>query len=474
MMGRFYRLQREGREMEARALYEAMMVPTSEAVTSHIGVGVLLRIDPEEPASDGRRWVASPRRPQYAALAIAAEARGKSFEAFSLLGKALDHELMDESPCLDELAGLHNRRAACAMAAGLASCAVADATSAVDLGETAAHLHLAAALEALGRINEAIETVSRGLLELGSAQEEVRSGLVALEQRLRHRVIDEDADRIVGALKERPMPTPAELQAAVEKAVHPDGKASRLYVAVLPVAMSWWQELSGDYQKWFDALTRIAGSTRNELAAVDRSVRPLPLKFVRTFWDEHESQMKMTGALVGDLDPMPSLWSALAQEFRQTLGDEKHTATVFGCDSPDHILHKAWQILGGLAAELQRVYNIRDLQVLSQLRISRLKASEGLSATKGPEVDNGGLLPDNRREVSLCFFVPVDGHTPGPSATLLLHMKDGEQTLSQNLQAGRVFVWWSRQTFHQVLGGDAYFLVSCWGVVPQKMDRSHR
>ena len=57
-------------------------------------------------------------------------------------------------------------------------------------------------------------------------------------------------------------------------------------------------------------------------------------------------------------------------------------------------------------------------QVVTELRISKAQRSdpEAVAASPVPsvfvwslaEVDNGGLLPDNRREVSFRLFVPVD------------------------------------------------------------------
>eukprot|EP00434_Breviolum_minutum_P011112 symbB.v1.2.009804.t1/scaffold614.1/size180566/14 len=102
-----------------------------------------------------------------------------------------------------------------------------------------------------------------------------------------------------------------------------------------------------------------------------------------------------------------------------------------------------------------------ELQVLTEMKVLRPGSTM--------EVDNGGLLPDNRREVSFRLFVPVDGRK-GPEATLALHTKDRELAMSYPIQVGRVFAWWSRQTFHQVLGGDGYFAICCWAVVLQKPD----
>ncbi|CAJ1440157.1 unnamed protein product [Effrenium voratum] len=123
-----------------------------------------------------------------------------------------------------------------------------------------------------------------------------------------------------------------------------------------------------------------------------------------------------------------------------------------------------WAVMSGLVAEVLRAFRLMDLEVLTELRLRRHSAEVA-------EVDNGGLMPDNRREVSIRCFVP-DG-SEWPDATLNLHTKDREVSVSHSIRAGRVFVWWSRQTFHQVLG-DGYLAMCCWGVVPQKPDLSAR
>mmetsp|Transcript_38795 Transcript_38795/g.109722 ORF Transcript_38795/g.109722 Transcript_38795/m.109722 type:complete len:111 (+) Transcript_38795:1-333(+) len=108
--------------------------------------------------------------------------------------------------------------------------------------------------------------------------------------------------------------------------------------------------------------------------------------------------------------------------------------------------------------------------------LTELWLARPLSGTKagGPEVDNGGLLPDNRREVSFRIFVPSAGGHTGPPASMMLRTKDGERSLSLKVRTGRAFVWWSRQTFHQVLGAEGYFAIAGWAVVPQKVDRARQ
>eukprot|EP00435_Cladocopium_sp_Y103_P019654 s3378_g4.t1 len=124
---------------------------------------------------------------------------------------------------------------------------------------------------------------------------------------------------------------------------------------------------------------------------------------------------------------------------------ERSEVVVTGCDKEDQPLGTIWALCSALAAEVLRCFRLMELQVLTELRLLRPGSTM--------EVDNGGLLPDNRREVSFRFFVPVDGRPPGPDATLALHTKDRELALSHTIQAGRAFAWWSRQTFHQLLGG---------------------
>merc|ERR1712066_1122289 len=114
-------------------------------------------------------------------------------------------------------------------------------------------------------------------------------------------------------------------------------------------------------------------------------------------------------------------------------------------------MHGPWMIFAALAAEINRTFAIRELMIVTEMKISCHRPEESRS---GPEVDNGGLLPDNRREASFRIFVPKDGQSTGRAATLMLQTKDGDKSLSFDLRLGRVFMWWSRQTFHQVLGGD--------------------
>jgi len=106
--------------------------------------------------------------------------------------------------------------------------------------------------------------------------------------------------------------------------------------------------------------------------------------------------------------------------------------------------------------------------VLTEVRVSRAQVG---SKSAGVEVDNGGLLPDNRREVSFRLYVPLDGGDQGPPATIMLQTKDGERSLSEHICAGRMFTWWSRQTFHQTFGAEGYFTIAGWAVVPQKADK---
>ncbi|CAE8638211.1 unnamed protein product, partial [Polarella glacialis] len=210
--------------------------------------------------------------------------------------------------------------------------------------------------------------------------------------------------------------------------------------------MGWWQEVGGDESQFANALGRAAITARRELVAVDSSVRPTPMRRVRELWDSREADLKEKGALMLDLDSAPGLWPAMAAACEAALkgGD---SAVVTGCDVEGHPLGVLWSICSAMAAEVLRAFGLRELQVVTELRLSRLRGDR-----VSPEVDNGGLLPDNRREVSFRLFIPVDGKEPGGQATLMLRNKDGEVALTYSLSAGRAAVWWSRQTFHQVLG----------------------
>merc|ERR1712194_186969 len=107
------------------------------------------------------------------------------------------------------------------------------------------------------------------------------------------------------------LPTPAELQNYVTRAVRPDAFGSRLYRATLPVAMGWWQEVEGDEKKFVNAIRRAAIAARSELAAIDGCKRPRPMKHVRGLWDEQETLLKADGALAVDLQPT-TIWPTVA------------------------------------------------------------------------------------------------------------------------------------------------------------------
>mmetsp|Transcript_13907 Transcript_13907/g.43614 ORF Transcript_13907/g.43614 Transcript_13907/m.43614 type:complete len:881 (-) Transcript_13907:100-2742(-) len=489
MMSRFYRLQREGRQGEARSLYETMCVcEDQETLATCVGVGVFVRAEPERPAgSAGPSWPTSRRKVRYEELAARAEARGAHFDAWLLYGKAVDAAVdTGGDPLIGKVAKGHaaalavacRRRAVCAIAAGMAGSAFADTVYALRLGDIAAAPTQVQALEALGRLPDALAAAERGVqaarqprtaaAQGASATAAVVDELQALVERLRQAAAKVgESPAKDGSLHTTKLPTPSELQQYVARAVRPDAKDSRLYRSLLPVAMGWWHEVGCDEKKFANALGRAAITARRELAALDARVRPRPVKQVRELWDAHERDLKETGVLVGDLEPMVGVWPAAAAACRALLG-EQDSVTVTGCHAEDNRLHSLWVVFCALAAEIYRAFSIREITVLSEVRVSRPKPGE---SAKGPEVDNGGLLPDNRREASFRVFVPADGSEPGPPATLMIRTKDGERALSFPLRAGRIFLWWSRPTFHQVLGGESYFAIACWGVVPQKEDR---
>mmetsp|Transcript_70486 Transcript_70486/g.228415 ORF Transcript_70486/g.228415 Transcript_70486/m.228415 type:complete len:897 (-) Transcript_70486:91-2781(-) len=468
MMSRFYRLQREGRQADARELYELMCVCESdEVLETHLDAGVLLRCDPE-----GRhKWPPSRRPVRYARLAEDAEVRGAHFDAWLLWGKAC------EDTGRSSAVALHRRRAACALVAGLAASALADldaARSATGDHEVpSSSLLRSQVLESLGRNSQAMELAQQALdggNGVGDETEQLRS----LLDRLRQGDSVRASPSAPVSHWHAKLPTPAELQHSVIRAVRPDPKDSRLYMAVLLVAMGWWQEVGGDERQFANALGRAAIAARTELAAVDSCLRPRPIRAVRELWDLHEARLKQDGACSIDLQQMPpEQWLSVAKACRALLGD-RESITIAACnqeDGPGQPFALLWAIFCALAAEVARDFGIHELGMLTELRLAR-----PLSGTKagGPEVDNGGLLPDNRREVSFRIFVPSDGGHTGPPASMMLRTKDGERSLSLEVRTGRAFVWWSRQTFHQVLGAEGYFAIAGWAVVPQKVDRARQ
>mmetsp|Transcript_781 Transcript_781/g.2164 ORF Transcript_781/g.2164 Transcript_781/m.2164 type:complete len:234 (+) Transcript_781:84-785(+) len=233
--------------------------------------------------------------------------------------------------------------------------------------------------------------------------------------------------------------------------------------------MGWWQEVEGDVEAFLAALRRAAAAARSELAALDACARPKPMRPVRELWDACEAALKADGACTLDFPAVAGLPQSLATACAELLrgGD---VATQRVGDVQGHPLGLPAAIFSALAAEVQRVFGMVELQATTEVRVSRQGAGE--AAPSGPEVDNGGLLPDNRREVSFRMFVPVRGDASASSASLMLRTKDGERSLAFDVRPCRVVVWWSRQTFHQLLGGEGYFAIAGWGVVPQKVDKA--
>eukprot|EP00913_Durusdinium_trenchii_P012876 g12091.t1 len=192
-----------------------------------------------------------------------------------------------------------------------------------------------------------------------------------------------------------------------------------------------------------------------------KSLKPFPQGALENFdWLTLFIALGLGSLILGqtELGDVGDLWPKLLALMNSAakLADRREVL-VTGCDSDDpsgnRPLSTAWSLLSGLTAEVLRSFRLMDLEVLTELRLCRPESSM--------EVDNGGLLPDNRREVSLRFFVPVDGQS-WQEATLALQTKepqrcppwqDRELALSYPIEAGRAYVWWSRQSFHQLLGG---------------------
>jgi len=452
MMARFYRLQCEHRQWEAKELFEAMcVVQDSKAVADDVEVGILLRADPRSPAGPGgSSWPASPHQVPYLELAKRSEAQGKHFDAWLLYGKATEGSVTS--------AELFRCRATCALAANLAACAVADACRGVELGDALCHEIAASGFESLHRLEDALRAAVKGARLLHGSP----SG--TLLQEMATRLQNSPAAAAAQTQGGIPLPSPEELQHFVMQAIRPDGKESRLYGALLAVAMGWWHEVCGDAQKFKNALGRAAITARRELAAVDAAVRPMPVRRIRELWDAKEMDLKASGAVAIDLDPVPGLWAELSRACKEHL-KERTELSVTGCDKDEQKpFGVVFALCSALAAEVLRAFRLMELEVVTELRISRAQSS-------GAEVDNGGLLPDNRREVSFRLFVPVDeSGLDSTAASLTLQAKDREVAMSYPVKAGRVFIWWSRQTFHQILGGDGCFAICCWAVIAQKSD----
>jgi len=433
-------------------------------VIRQVDAGVLLRANPERPGgASGITWPPSPCQVPYFELARSAETTGRLFDAWHLYGKALENELAmgDSAP------EICSQRAACALAAGMAGCALQDAQSAVAHGEAKAALQLSSALEGLGHLPEALCAAQQGLKLLDGDATGTKAEFKKRIKKLKANIADTPGADKLSTLRDLPLPQPAELQQFVMRAVRPDAKDSRLYRAVLPVAMGCWQDVGGDEKKFANALARAAIGARGELAALESCVKPRPVRQVRVAWDIHENELQQDGAMYMDLEPIDNFWPQVSLQCHRLLGD-KECLTIPSCDMDEHPLMALHQIFSGIGAEIARAFELKEIRVLTELQISRPRHG---APAKLPEIDNGGLLPDNRREASFRVFVPADGREPGAPATVMLRTKDGEKDLSFNLQSSRLFVWWSRQTYFQVLGGEAYFSIAGWGVVLQKLDK---
>mmetsp|Transcript_48283 Transcript_48283/g.90438 ORF Transcript_48283/g.90438 Transcript_48283/m.90438 type:complete len:734 (-) Transcript_48283:11-2212(-) len=478
MMARFYRLQHEGCQAEARQIYNSMCIVSGEEnLATQLSSKVLIRADPEKLAGSpsgpkgylgsGSGWVPARRPVRYDALAARAEARGAHIDAWLLLGKALE---ASSSGAIQQRAAQHRRRAAAAVAAGLASCAPVDSAAALALGDTAVWLPHVQAMEALGFVSEAVELAQKGLAALDDAESNsdgsavTKRDLSALKDRLGQKMCQGASASKSKEVRE--LPTVGQLQEYVGRASRPDIKDSPVYRAVLAVAIAWWQEVGGNEKIFPNALARAAITVRAELTAVVEAVKPRPVRQIRAIWDPHEDEFQQKGAMATEMASDVELWRSVSQLCHQLLAGKESTV-VKGCDKQSNPLYCIFPIFEGLVAEIRRVFEIHQVLVLSEMRISRPRQS-------APEIDNGGLHPDNRREASMRIYVAdikaglPHSRSPG---LLTLGTKDGEQALSFELRSGRIFLWWSRSTFYQVLDGDAYFEISCWAVLPQKGDR---
>merc|ERR1712232_142622 len=154
-----------------------------------------------------------------------------------------------------------------------------------------------------------------------------------------------------------------------------------------------------------------------------------------------------------DVGSLLSPWSTLAHVCQTTLGNQE-LIVARDCHTEGHSFVGLWCVFSALAAEALRTFNLLELCIATELHIYRVSQETFLS-NQGPIIDNGGLLPDNRREISFRIFVPagLEGIEEASSAcagSIAVQARDGEESATYSLQAGRIFLWWSRQTFHKL------------------------
>jgi len=166
----------------------------------------------------------------------------------------------------------------------------------------------------------------------------------------------------------------------------------------------------------------------------------------------------------------PEFISSVSKHALGMLGAAK-SVTVKDCNQEGHPLGMMWAILGALCAEVSRAFAITELRVVTELALSRIDPAIG-EKVAGAVVDNGGLLPDNRREVSLRTLIPLESESSNVAPSqLLFKAKDGEKEMSFEVRPDRIFVFWSRSTLYQCLPSCALLSISAWGVVQQKVDK---
>eukprot|EP00927_Polykrikos_kofoidii_P065324 TRINITY_DN61099_c0_g1_i1.p1 TRINITY_DN61099_c0_g1~~TRINITY_DN61099_c0_g1_i1.p1 ORF type:complete len:922 (-),score=124.67 TRINITY_DN61099_c0_g1_i1:195-2960(-) len=517
MMARFYRYQCEGKQVDARELFEAMCVCSEEAmVASQISAGTLLRLDPEQPrvassseittiSCSSLPWPPSKRFVDYGELAHCCTAEGDHFGAWQLVGKWIEAEhgedlqrRRDDENSRQDLGEKLCCRARRSVCAGIPSAGLPDALRSIELGCLDGHFVHIQIIEALGDRAGALAAsrvalqkigIDRGtdkrLTEISGKVRKILSELEAKE--VEKSLINTGNAR--PSLRDMRLPSPKELQDCVLEACFPEKRDSCLYRAMLPVAMSWWEEVRGDKIAFMESLAQVASRSRSEVEAFRAVSRPVPLPLIREIWEmQGEEGLKSNGAVAVDVSLVGmSVWPNLALsracvevlksgEGRERCGKSSGIAVVKGCNAEGHELAAPWRLFSALTAEVRRAFGLHDLCVLTELRLSLVRAndSDDVFGDSGGEVDNGGLMPDNRREVSFRVFLPLPDPDEGQRkqvrpALLALHARDGERELTFDLRPGLILAWWSRSTFHRIIfGGEDYLVLMGWGVIPQQ------
>ncbi|CAK9025730.1 Protein white [Durusdinium trenchii] len=336
MMARFYRLQCQGRQSEARELFATMFLQSSEALAVDLEVKILAQADPTHPAGrpeeePGARWAQLAIFTQSGALPGAGPASRRAEETLRRLAPVRQSQRGGQWFSRWHLAtsGPSGHGSRTGDVRGLRRRESGEAWRRWSRPQVLA-------LEAAGRHQDAAAAAMEGAKLLSGSP--IGHVLQELERRLR--VATESRPNFTGRIL-----TPTELQEAVLRAIRPEGRQSRLFAALLAVAMGWWHEVNGDEQLFANALGRAAigapsarrvrldqlggpAVRRRELSALDAAVRPTPLLPVRELWDQGaEEQLKA---------------------FQHAVHDTVHDTVVLADDA----FGQAWLKFAGLGAEI--------------------------------------------------------------------------------------------------------------------------